>query len=65
MKKIYVSPVIEDLFVETSEILETSTIEVFTGEDAPEMGSVDVMSRESLLDDMFSGGTDGLLNLFN
>ena len=45
MKKTYISPVIEDMFMETDNILQAS-LEVFTGEEAPELeDSYDILSR--------------------
>ena len=39
------SPAIEDMYMETDEILETSTLPVFDGDGAPELESDDILSR--------------------
>lgn len=60
MKKTYISPVVEELFAETSEILETSTLDAFTDSDAPEIATDEVLSR-GLIEDVLG---DGMLNIF-
>jgi len=60
MKKTYISPVVEELFAETTEILQTSTLEAFTDSDAPEIATDEVLSR-GLIEDVLG---DGMLNIF-
>ena len=60
MKKTYISPVVEELFAETTEILQTSTLGAFTDSDAPEIATDEVLSR-GLIEDVLG---DGMLNIF-
>ena len=64
MKKTYMSPAVEELFVETTEILTGSdeTMQAFTGSDDPELGSEGVLSRG--FEDFLSGDASGVMDIF-
>jgi hypothetical protein len=64
MKKTYMSPVVEELFVETAEIIAASdeTLKAFTGSEDPELDNEGVLSRG--FEDFLSGDASGVMDIF-